>query len=274
MIRPRTRLIAATALAIGLSTLAARAWQDEKPKYGFGDTPFLPGDKWRVHDSSRPLPPVITPGTASTPEVPGKAPSDAVVLFDGTDLSHWQVDGKAPTWKVEDGAMVVTPGGGTITSKDEFGDCQIHVEFASPNPPKGTDQNRGNSGVLIMGRYEFQVLDCFNNPTYADGHASAVYGQYPPQVNASRKPGEWQSYDIIFTAPRFKADGTLESPAYITGLHNGVLVQNHVAVLGAMAWRVLAKYTPHGPKGPIAFQDHGSPVRFRNIWVRDLKPVE
>jgi len=278
MTRSRSSLFVATALAVAGFALGARGWQEGKPKVGFQDTPMLPGDKWHVHDGTRPQPPIVTPGTPSTPEAPGRAPSDAVVLFDGKDLSHWQVDGKAPGWKVEEGAMVVppsgTPNGGTITSKEEFGDCQIHVEFATPNPPKGRDQGRGNSGVLIMGRYEFQVLDSFENVTYADGQASAVYGQYPPQVNASKPPGEWQAYDIIFTAPRFKRDGTLESPAYITGLHNGVLVQDHVAVLGAMAYRALAKYSPHGPKGPIAFQDHGNPVRYRNIWVRDLKPVE
>ena len=269
----RRRILIPTALAaVAALGLIARGQQD-RPKLGYKDTPMLPGGKWHVHDGDRPQPPIVTPG-----QEPGQAPSDAVVLFDGKDLSKWHVGGKEPGWKVEDGAMVVPPsgtkGGGTITSKDEFGDCQIHVEFATPDPPKGSDQGRGNSGVLIMGRYEVQVLDCFENQTYPDGQTSAIYGQYPPQVNASKKPGEWQTFDILFTAPRFAKDGAVESPAYVTALHNGVLTQNHVALLGPMVFRALAKYTPHGPKGPLAFQDHGNPVRYRNIWVREIKDPE
>jgi hypothetical protein len=271
-------LLPATVVALAALTLGALAQSRDKPKVGYKDTPMLPGGKWHVHDGDRPQPAVVTPGTPSTQEEPGKAPSDAVVLFDGKDLSHWQVNGKEPGWKIVEGAMVVppsgTPNGGTITSKDQFGDCQIHVEFATPNPPKGSDQGRGNSGVLIMGRYEVQVLDSFENLTYADGGASAIYGQYPPQVNASKPPGQWQTYDIIFTAPQFKQDGSVETPAYITALHNGVLVQNHVALLGPMTFRALAKYAPHGPKGPLAFQDHGNPVKYRNIWVREIKTPE
>src|SRR5262249_49360725 len=164
-------------------------------------------------------------------------------------------------------------GAGAILTKDEFGDCQLHVEWAAPDPPKGRDQGRGNSGVMLFGRYEIQVLDSFENLTYADGQAAAIYGQYPPLVNASRPPGKWQSYDIIFTAPRFQ-NGSLVSPAYVTMLHNGVLVHNHTPVIGAMAYRAVGKYTPHGPNGPITLQDHGNPVRFRNIWVRDLKPYD
>jgi len=274
----RPVLILTTAAALASLPLAARAWQETPKKVGFQDTPLLPGGKWHVHDGQRPQPPVVTPGTPSTQESPGKAPSDAVVLFDGKDLARWHVGGKGPGWKVEDGAMVVppsgTPGGGTISSRDEFGDAQVHVEFATPNPPKGRDQGRGNSGVLLMGRYEVQVLDCFENVTYADGGVGAVYGQHPPMANAARKPGEWQTYDIAFTAPRFKADGAVESPAYVTAVLNGVLVQNHVALLGPMTYRALAKYSPHGPKGPLAFQDHGNPVKYRNIWVRELKAPE
>ncbi len=255
-------LIAISSLGIG----------QDKPKLGFKDTPMLPGDKWHVHDGDRPQPPVITPGTCSTEDVPGQAPSDAVVLFDGKDLSHWRNHrGKPAEWEVKDGAIVIKPGKGTIQSQEEFGDCQIHLEFASPVPPRGHDQDRGNSGVLIFGRYEVQVLDSYGNLTYPDGQAAAIYGQYPPLVNASRPPGQWQSFDIIFTAPRFKPDGTLESPAFETVFHNGVLVHNHTAVIGPMAYRTIAKYTPHGPKGPIVLQDHGHPVRFRNIWVREIR---
>jgi hypothetical protein len=249
--------------------------QQDKPKVGYKDTPLLPGGKWHVHDADRPPAPVISPGTCSTQEKAGSPPSDAVVLFDGTDLSHWR-DGKggpAP-WKVEDGAMVIAPGKGEILSREEFGDCQVHLEFATPTPPRGRDQDRGNSGLMLFGRYEIQVLDSFENLTYADGQAAAIYGQYPPLVNASRKPGEWQTYDLVFTAPRFKSDGAVESPAYVTMLHNGVLVHNHTPLLGAVAFRALAKYSPHGPEGPILLQDHGHPVRFRNIWVRKIKDYD
>jgi hypothetical protein len=242
-----------------------------QPKVGFTDTPMLPGGQWHVHDGSRPLPKAVTPGTCSTQEQAGGPPSDAVVLFDGKDLSHWRGrSGKPAAWKVEDGALVIAPGTGEILSRDEFGDCQLHLEFAAPVPPRGSDQGRGNSGVMFFGRYEIQVLDSFQNRTYADGQASAIYGQFPPLVNAARPPGQWQTYDIIFKAPRFRADHSLESPAYVTMLHNGVLVHDHRPLIGAMAYRAVGRYTPHGPKGPILLQDHGNPVRFRNIWVREL----
>jgi hypothetical protein len=239
---------------------------------GYTTTPYLPGGAWRVHDGDRPQPRKIDPGTASTAETPGTPPSDAVVLFDGTDLSHWRdAQGNPTRWVVRDGAMVCVPRSGMIYSKEEFGDCQIHIEFATPGQIEGSGQGRGNSGVFPFGRYEIQVLDSFDNPTYPDGQAAAIYGQYPPLVNASRKPGEWQSYDILFTAPRFREDGTLERPAHATVLHNGVVVHNHAEVLGPMAHQALPQYRPHPPKGPLALQDHGNPIRFRNIWVRDLK---
>jgi len=244
----------------------------DQPKVGYKDTPMLPGGKWHVHDGDRPMPAVITPGTCSTQEVPGVPPSDAVVLFDGKDLSHWQSPAGQPArWKIEEGALVIAPGAGEIVSKDEFGNCQLHLEFAAPVPPRGRDQGRGNSGVMLFGRYEIQVLDSYQNLTYPDGQAAAIYGQYPPLVNASRPPGQWQTYDIIFEAPHFREDRSLESPAYVTMLHNGVLVHSHTPLIGAMAYRAVGKYTPHGPKGPILLQDHGDPVRFRNIWVRELK---
>jgi hypothetical protein len=276
MLNTKTLLLPA-ALAVVVAALALDAGaRPQDPKVGYKDTPMLPGGKWHVHDGDRPPSPVITPGTCSTQEEPGKPPSDAVVLFDGKDLSHWRGEGGKPAgWKVEDGVMIIPArgqsGGGSIATRDEFGDCQLHVEWAAPDPPQGRDQGRGNSGIMLFGRYEVQVLDSFDNRTYADGQAAAIYGQYPPLVNACRKPGRWQTYDILFTAPRFQADGTLQSPAYLTLIHNGVVVHNHTALLGAVAFRALARYSPHGPKGTIVLQDHGNPVRFRNIWIRELK---
>lgn len=257
--------------AIWLIAAVSFSPAQDKPKVGFKDTPMLPGGKWHVHDGDRPLPRVVTPGTCSTEATPGKAPSDAVVLFDGSNLDHWKHEnGKPAAWKLAEGAMTIAPGSGALVSKDEFGDCQLHIEWSSPIPPKGGDQGRGNSGVMLFAKYEIQVLDSYQSITYADGSAGAIYGQYPPLVNASRKPGEWQSYDIFFTAPRFKPDGSVETPAYATVIHNGVLIHNHTALLGPMVYRALAHYSPHGPKGPILLQDHGNPVRYRNIWVRPL----
>ncbi len=271
----RRHAVAFALSAAVLTALGSRGIGQDEPKVGFKDTPMLPGGKWHVHDGDRPRPPVITPGTCSTQQEPGQAPSDAVILFDGKDLSHWRGRrGQPADWKVEDGAMVIKSGAGEIRSTEEFGDCQLHLEFAAPVPARGRDQGRGNSGVMFFGRYEIQVLDSFENVTYADGQAAAIYGQYPPLVNASRPPGQWQTYDIIFTAPRFKPDGSLESAAFVTMLHNGVLVHNHAAVIGAMAYRAVGKYSPHGPKGPILLQDHGNPVRFRNIWVREIREVQ
>jgi hypothetical protein len=275
MTRDASALLASTSLAV-LVFAALGAGQDQaKPKVGYKDTPMLPGGRWHVHDGDRPIPPVVTPGTCSSQETPGAAPSDAVVLFDGKDLAYWRGERGGPAgWDVKDGALVIRPGAGAIVSRDEFGDCQLHLEFASPVPARGRDQGRGNSGVMFFGRYEIQVLDSFDNLTYADGQAAAIYGQYPPLVNASRKPGEWQAYDIVFTAPRFKDDGSVESPAYATVFHNGVLAHNHTALLGPMSFRALPRYRPHGPKGPILLQDHGNPVRFRNIWVRPVKDYD
>ncbi|HEY0073772.1 MAG TPA: DUF1080 domain-containing protein [Abditibacteriaceae bacterium] len=240
---------------------------------GFQDTPIVPGTKWHVHDNERPQPEVITPGTFSTQEAPGKAPSDAIVLFDGTNLDKWRSGDEAAKWDLVDGAMQVKPKTGELTSKDEFGDCQLHIEWSAPNPPTGNSQGRGNSGLFMMNRYEIQILDNYNNPTYADGTASAVYGQTPPQVNAIRPPGEWNVYDIIWQGPRFK-DGKLEKPAYVTILVNGVVTQNHTMLIGDTPFKNVGKYNPHGETGPIRLQDHGNPMRFRNIWVRPLRPVE
>lgn len=245
-----------------------------KPKrapVGYDDTPMLPGGKWRVHDSRRPQPKVIDPGTASTQDAAGRPPSDAIVLFDGQDVSQWVgQDGGPVRWKIQDGAMEVVPKTGNIQTVESFGDIHLHVEWATPVEVKGESQGRGNSGVFLMGKYEIQVLDSYDNITYADGHAAAIYGQYPPLVNAMRGPGEWQVYDIFFLAPRFAGE-ELVSPAYLTVIHNGVLAHLHQAALGPTGHRNLASYAePHGPTGPIMLQDHGDLVRFRNIWVRPI----
>ena len=237
---------------------------------GFQDTPMQPSGLWHVHDPARPQPPLVTSGTFSEKATP---PSDAIVLFDGTDLSQWrdQKTGEAAPWTIEDGVMVSAKG--DIQTTNQFGDIQLHLEFKEPTPPRGDGQGRGNSGVFFMGQYEIQVLDCYNNKTYADGATAGIYGQHPALVNACRPPGEWQTYDIIFNVPHFGANGELLSPAYVTVFHNGVVAQDHQAVRGATNWRVPGKYTPHGPTGPLALQYHNNSVSFRNIWVRPVPVV-
>jgi hypothetical protein len=237
---------------------------------GYQDTPIIPGSIYHVHDGERPQPPVVTPGTSSTQEAAGAAPSDAVILFDGTTLDGWKSSSGEAGWKlIEGGAMEVVPGTGNIQTKAHFGSCQLHLEFRSPAVVKGEGQGRGNSGVFLMGLYEIQVLDCYENPTYPDGTTGGVYGQTPPMANACRKPGEWSFYDIIWTAPVFDGE-TLVSPAYVTVLLNGVLLQNHQVLQGPTMHRELASYTPHAPAGPLELQDHGDLVAFRNIWYRPL----
>ncbi|HWQ36129.1 MAG TPA: DUF1080 domain-containing protein [Blastocatellia bacterium] len=212
-------------------------------------------------------PTVITPGAK-----PGDAPSDAIVLFDGKDLSGWKrvLDGSEAKWEVKDGYMQVKAGTGDIATKYEYGDCQLHIEWATPAEVKGESQGRGNSGVFLMGHYEVQVLDSYNNKTYFHGQAGAVYKQHAPLVNACRKPGEWQSYDIIFKAPKFDEMGKVTERARVTVLHNGVLIQNNVEIYGETWHDRAPQYIAHGPKGPLKLQDHGNPVRYRNIWVRPL----
>lgn len=227
---------------------------------------------WRVHDRARPQPVVVTPGTFSTQEQAGKAPSDAIVLFDGRNLDAWKSDkgGGEANWKVENGYVEVAAKSGGISTKESFGDCQLHVEWMSPDPPSGKDQDRGNSGIFLMGRYELQVLDSYQSETYADGMAAAMYGQYPPQVNAALPPGKWQVYDVIFHGPSFETSGQVRKPARMTVFLNGVLVQDNVELMGQTSHLKLAGYKPHADKLPIGLQDHAHPVRFRNIWVRPI----
>ena len=233
-------------LVVSLITLSAAAWWVDEYKSGI---------VW-------PEPPVVDPGPAV--ERPANPPSDAIVLFGGENLDAWE-DGDR--WQVEEG--VATAAEGSITTKQDFGDCQLHVEFATPEKLEGTGQGRGNSGIYLMDRYEVQVLDSVDNPTYFDGQCGSIYKQQPPMVNASRKPGQWQTYDILFTAPRFLDDGTLKTPGYVTVLHNGVMVHNHFELQGSTSYTEPPKYSKHADREPIRIQFHGNPVRFRNIWLRE-----
>ncbi len=234
-------------------------------KLGCDDTPIIPNQQWRVHDDQRPQPRVVRPG-----DRPGAAPSDAIVLFDGTGLSGWlNREGAPAEWNLQDDYMEVQPGTGDIHTKENLPDCQLHLEWAAPEVVRGESQGRGNSGVFLMGKYEIQVLDCYENPTYADGTNGAIYGQWPPLVNACRAPGEWQTYDIIWISPRF--DGaTLLSPARITVVQNGVLLHHGKEWNGPSGHRNLLEYEAHAPEAPLQLQDHGDLVRFRNIWYRPL----
>ena len=212
-----------------------------------------------------PIPKLVTPGKQDN-----QPPSDAIILFNGKDLNEWStMKGEAAKWKVNDNSMIVVKGTGTIRTKKTFGDCQLHIEWKTPTTIEGEGQGRGNSGIFLMGQYEVQVLDSYNNRTYSNGQAGSIYKQHMPLVNASRPPGEWQTYDIIFKAPRFNEDGSVASPAYFTVLHNGVLVQNNVEVKGITVHSGKPYYKKHD-KEPITLQDHGNPIEFRNIWVREL----
>jgi hypothetical protein len=237
---------------------------------GYDDTPMQPNNRWRVHDGTRPYPAVVAPAPVKDPVA---HPSDAIVLLGpGHDLSAWQMaDGTPVTWTMRDG--VLQTGKGAVQTRQQFTDFQLHVEFATPSEVKGDSQGRGNSGVFLLGKFEVQVLDSHRNITYPDGQAAAMYGQYPPLVNASRPPGEWQVYDIIFTAPRFSNE-KLETPAMVTVLHNGVVVHNGTAFWGPTRHKSVLPYSPDMASGPIMLQDHNNPVRYRNIWIRALKPYD
>ena len=256
-------------LVIILALVFNAAGSAQQAPIGYDDTPMQPNNKWRVHDGTRPHPPVVTTGVTKDGSV--APPSDAIVLLGaGTDLSAWQMaDGSPATWTMSDG--VLQTGKGMLHTKQQFTDFQLHVEFATPSEVKGDSQGRGNSGVFLLGKFEIQVLDSYQNITYPDGQAAAMYGQYPPLVNVARAPGEWQTYDIVFTAPRFAADSTVEKPATVTVLHNGVVVHNGTAYWGPTRHKSVLPYTADMASGPIMLQDHGNPVRYRNIWIRALK---
>lgn len=237
----KSAILPVSLIIFGLMASFAAAWVDE----------YKSGIIW-------PEPKVIDPGP------PGGPPADAIVLFDGKSMDAWEGGDK---WKVEGGLAIAA--GGSITSKQRFGDCQLHVEFATPEKVEGSGQGRGNSGVYLMGQYELQILDSYGNQTYFDGQCGSIYKQQPPIVNACRKPGEWQTYDIAFTAPRFNEDGSVKTPGYITALQNGVLIHNHFELQGTTSYTEPPKYHKHADKEPLNIQFHGNPVKFRNIWLRE-----
>jgi len=239
--------------------------KDGSGAVGYKDTPILPWCGYHVHDPDRPVPPKVTPGKASVQDKVGTAPSDAIALFDGgKDMPNW----RKSDWKVENGELIAVSG--SLTTTESFGDCQLHVEWMTPDPPQGTMWDRGNNGVMMMGLFEIQIYDSFTTQIYPDGQASSVYGQTPPKVNACRKPGQWQSFDIVFFAPVFK-DGKLEKAAHVTVLHNGLLVHHNQRIYGPTGHRIQPKYDkPIAQKLPLSLSAHNNPVRFRNIWVRPL----
>lgn len=259
-----------------LTVVAGSLWA--APSTGspfYGDPPDA-HHPWAVHDQNRPQPKRVEPGSFSTAQQPGQPPSDAIVLFDGTaaSLVNWMSDAKegGPTkWIVKDGAMECVPKSGYVRTKDELGDCQLHVEWAAPTRVQGDSQGRGNSGIFLMGLYEVQVLDNYNNPTYADGFAAAVYGVSPPMANALRPPGEFQVIDIVFRHP-VSQRGNLIDPGYVTVFCNGVLMQDHTPLEGPTGHMRRAVPGVAPATGPLKLQDHGNPVRFRNIWYRTLAP--
>ena len=260
---------------LALSFAAAQEKEAGDDKRGYTDTPRIPGQKWRVHDAERPRPRKVTPGLPLLNEAP---PADAEVLFDGKDLSKWVTTARgkkaeAAKWKVENGYFEVVPNSGRLVTKDKFGDMQLHLEWMIPKGVDGAGQGRGNSGVELMMRYEIQVLESFENVTYADGQAASIYGQWPPLVNASRPQGEWQVYDIFFEAPKFAGE-KLTKPAYVTVVHNGMMVHHRREILGAATHRKVAVYKAHDAEEPLSLQDHGQIVRYRNIWVRKLRPYD
>ena len=276
MKKPTCTLALLAALAIRLPALAADGATNEVNTDGFRDTPMIPGTKWHMHDPDRPQPAVVTPGVSVTLGAP--PPSDAELLFDGKDLAKWQNNrGQDATWRMTNGYVETAPRGGGIRTRGKWADFQLHVEWASPTPARGTGQGRGNSGVLINGLYEVQVLDNYHALTYPDGQAGAIYGQMPPLVNACLPPGEWQTYDISFESPRWNEKGELVKKAVVTVLQNGIVVQDHYELtgctdgIGAVPWKSLGNYDrKHAPEMFVELQDHNNPVHYRNIWIRPL----
>ncbi|MBM3736595.1 MAG: DUF1080 domain-containing protein [Acidobacteria bacterium] len=271
----RITILLLLSCAVWAQTPKKKGTQASDDQKGYTDTPLIPGQQWRVHDAARARPVKVAPGR---PLAGIPAPADADVLFDGTDLSKWIIKSRAgeiapPNWKVENGYVeIVSPAGmrWNLVTKDKYGDCQLHLEWMIPEHVNGRGQGGGNSGVELMSRYEIQVLESWENLTYADGQAAALYGQWPPMVNASARKGDWNSYDIFFEAPRFNGE-TLVKPGYITVVHNGVLVHHRREILGPAAHRRNAPYRAHEREEPLSLQDHGHPVRYRNIWIRRLK---
>lgn len=268
--------LAALALALTLGACSSTA-----PPPPIAEAPARPHAPappgWLQHDMDRPQPPRVEPAANLDTRFPVAPPGDAVVLIgpDGAGLDNWETDGGEPApWRVADGSLVVEPGTGGIRSKESFGDVQVHIEWMPAAEPGKDGQNRSNSGLFLAdGRYEVQILDVWDNQTYADGRAAALYGQYPPLANATRPPGEWQAYDVFFRLPRFSDGGELLEEARMTVVHNGVLVQNNEVLPGTTIWLESLPYAPHDG-GRIGLQDHGSPVRFRNLWVRRLPERE
>lgn len=252
---------------IVFAACSAAAWSAGAALYG---DPPDERHAWAVHDMNRPRPAVVTPAAAV-----GQPPSDAVVLFDGKNLDAWESDkdGSPCAWKLVDGAMEVVKGKGQIRTKQGFGDCQLHIEWRTPDVVEGSSQGRGNSGVFLMGTYELQVLDCYDNDTYPDGQAGSVYAENPPLVNVCRKPGEWQAYDVVFHQPRWEGD-KLVRPGSITVFQNGVLVQDHWLMEGTSTHKARTQPRKHEAKLPLKLQDHNNPTRFRNIWIREIPDYE
>src|SRR5262245_7520927 len=255
-------LITGFVLVVSITAIAQTALTN----LGYTDTPMLAGLPYHVHDPARPRPATVTPAQRI-----GDAPSDATILFDGTNLSSWTPTKSA--CRVQNGYMEVVPNSGDMRTRETFGDIQLHVEWAAPAQVRGDSQNRGNSGIFLHRRYEVQVLDSFDNLTYPDGQAGALYGQWPPLVNAARKPGEWQSYDIVFEAPRFEG-ARLVTPAFMTVFLNGVLLHNRRELMGPTVHRALASYASQPAEDSLVLQDHQQPVRYRNIWIRRLREYD
>ena len=264
----KNSILALALLGFAATTLPLAA--ADAQNLGYKTTPMIPGTQWHVHDGDRPQPRIVTPGTTFSHLAP--APSDAIILFDGKDLAKWEGGGgKAAAWKVIDGYMQVAPGTGSIQTKDKFADFQLHIEFATPVEAKGNGQGRGNSGILLNGVYEIQVLDSYENKTYPDGQAGGLYGQTPPLVNASKPPGQWQTYDILFESPRWDKAGQITKKANVTVIHNGVVLHHKRELTGTTPHQQVGNYNkPHPPEMFIQLQDHSNTTRYRNIWIRSI----